>query len=112
MSIDLSTLPAPVRAYLTADSGGSPDAVVQAFTPDATVVDEGRTRVGHTAIRAWRAEVAAKYTYTAEVTGIRPDGADGWVVAVRLRGDFPGGVADVDEHFTLRDGRIAGLTIG
>jgi hypothetical protein len=47
---------------------------------------------------------------TVEVTGTRRDGDD-WIVAIRLEGDFPGGVADLEQRFTLRDGEITRLVI-
>jgi hypothetical protein len=32
-------------------------------------------------------------------------------VAIRLEGDFPGGVADLEQRFTVRDGEITRLVI-
>jgi hypothetical protein len=34
-----------------------------------------------------------------------------WIVAVRLEGNFPGGVADLEQRFTVRDKAIVDLTI-
>jgi uncharacterized protein (TIGR02246 family) len=107
---NLSALPAPVRDYLAA--AGDPDAVAAVFAADATVTDEGRTHTGRAAIRAWREQVSSAYTYTTEVTEVRREADDRWVVSVRLVGDFPGGVADLDQRFTVRGGALADLHIG
>jgi len=108
---DLTVLPAPIRAYLAARECHDDEAAVRAFAPHATVTDEGRVHTGTEDIRAWRRRTSTEYTYTTEVTGVRRDRADVWVVAVRLEGDFPGGVANLDQRFTVRDGAIAELTI-
>jgi hypothetical protein len=97
-------LPAVVSRYLQ-------DPHPDLFTPDATVTDEGRTYTGIDEILAWRNAVAAAYTYTTKVTGIRSEGDGRWVVRVHLEGDFPGGVADLDQDFLVRDERIAVLVI-
>lgn len=111
MTTDLTALPAPIRAYLTAHQSRDDAAAVQAFAPDATVTDEGNTHTGTQAIHAWRQRVSTEYTYTTKLTGLRQDADDVWVVAVRLEGDFPGGVANLEQRFTIRDGTITDLTI-
>ena len=111
-AIDLTPLPGPIRAYLTAHDSRDDDAAIHTFTPDATVTDEGRTHRGTPAIRAWRQRASTEYTYTTTVTGIRQERGDVWCVAVRLEGNFPGGVANLEQHFTIRDDAIAALTIG
>ena len=78
---------------------------------DATVTDEGKTHKGTQAIRTWRRRASTEYTYTTEVTDIRQDTDDIWVVAVRLEGNFPGGIADLQQRFTVRDETIVDLTI-
>jgi hypothetical protein len=111
VTTDLTALPAPIRAYLTAHQSRDDAAAVQAFAADATVTDEGKTHTGIQAIRAWRQRASTEYTYTTELTGLRQDAGDVWVVGVRLEGNFPGGVADLEQRFTVRDGTIADLTI-
>ncbi|WP_436534932.1 nuclear transport factor 2 family protein [Actinoplanes sp. HUAS TT8] len=107
---EIHMLPEPISAYLDAAAGGDPATIAAVFAEDATVTDEGRTYTGRAAIRSWREQLAAAYTYTTEVTGTRRDGDD-WIVAIHLEGDFPGGVADLDQRFTVRDGRLTGLHI-
>jgi ketosteroid isomerase-like protein len=103
-------LPAAVRAYLTAHAAKDDDAAARAFAPDAAVTDEGKTFRGTPEISAWRHQASSEWTYTTEVTGSRRDGED-WIVAIRLEGNFPGGVADLEQRFTVRDGAIARLVI-
>lgn len=111
MTTDLAALPPPVRAYLTAHASRDDEAAVLTFATDATVTDEGETHTGTQAIRTWRRRASTEYTYTTEVTDIRHDTDDIWVVAVRLEGNFPGGIAELQQHFMVRDGTIADLTI-
>ena len=109
--IDPADLPAVVHTYLTAHDAHDVDAALTAFTDDAVVVDEGRAHRGKEAIAAWMRQAASEYTYTSRLTGARgSDGAD-WVATHHLEGDFPGGVVDLDFHFTLQDGLVSALTI-
>ena len=112
MTTDLTALPAPVRAYLTAHEHHDDNAAAATFAPRATVTDEGQTHTGVPDIRAWRRRASTEYTYTTEVTGVRQDSHHVWVVATRLEGNFPGGVADLEQRFTVHDGAITDLTIG
>jgi hypothetical protein len=103
-------VPAAVRAYLTAHAAEDDDAAVRAFAPDAAVTDEGRTFTGTREISAWRHRASSEWTYTTVITGARREGDD-WIVSICLEGDFPGGVADLDQRFTVRDGEITRLVI-
>ncbi len=103
-------LPAPVRAYVTAHAARDDEAAVRAFAPAATVTDEGKTYSGTAEILAWRRQVAGAWTFTSTVTGARHEG-DTWIVALHLEGDFPGGVADLEQQFTVRDGAITNLHV-
>lgn len=105
-------MPRPVRDYLAASERKDFDAAVAPFADHATVTDEGRTHTGIDAVRAWRHGAANEYTYTTEITGIRRDGDDTWVVVTHLAGDFPGGEADVEQRFTVAGDAITGLFIG
>ena len=113
----MTTLLSPVISrYFTAAADGDDAALVDCFTDDAAVTDEGRTWHGRARIRRWRETVATAYEYTLEVLGAGPGGqADGleWQdVQTHLEGNFPGGTVDVTHRFGLRDGRIARLEIG
>lgn len=104
VTTDLTALPEPIRAYLTARENRDDDAAVRAFAPDATVTDEGQTQTGTQDIRAWRRRASTEYTYTTAVTGVRQDSDHEWVVAIHLEGNFPGRVAELEQRFTVSAG--------
>jgi len=103
------TLPEPIAAYFAADRRDS-EAIARCFTQDAVVKDEGHTYTGVMAIKQWKAESAAKYTYTSEPFALeRRDGMT--IVTSRLTGNFPGSPVDLRFFFRLERGRIASLEI-
>lgn len=109
--VDPADLPAVITRYLDAQRSRTAGAVADVFTPDAVVVDDGRTYTGADEVTGWLGSAAAEFTYTTTLTAARRDGDAHYVVVNHLEGDFPGGQADLNFRFTLRDGRIAALTI-
>jgi uncharacterized protein (TIGR02246 family) len=107
----VSQLPALISSYLVAHRARDLDAAAGCYTEDAVVVDEGRICRGPQQIRDWLATAASEYTYTVELTAARRVDDDHYVAVHHLEGDFPGGVADLQFKFTLREGRISALTI-
>ncbi len=102
-------LPEPIAAYFNADRHDG-EAVAQCFTPDAVVKDEGHTYTGVMAIKQWKADSSAKYTYTCEPFAMeRRDGTV--IVTCHLAGNFPGSPVDLRFCFRLERGRIASLEI-
>lgn len=102
-------LPEPIAAYFEADRK-DPDAVARCFTAQATVTDENRTHIGVDAIRAWKAESSAAYTYTSEPRAVElKDGVH--LVTSHVAGNFPGSPVDLRYRFRLERGRIASLEI-
>ena len=72
--------------------------------------DEGQTKQGLKAIKAWRLETRKKYRHTVEpVAVVARDGKT--VVRTKLTGDFPGSPIALDFVFTLEGGKIAALEI-
>jgi ketosteroid isomerase-like protein len=102
-------LPEPIAAYFAADRRDG-EAVARCFTKDAVVKDEGRTHAGVAAIRQWKEEASAKYTYTSEPLRLEQTG-DVSVVTCHLEGNFPGGQADLRFFFRLERGKISSLEI-
>jgi hypothetical protein len=103
-------LPTPIADYFEADRGLSAEAIAACFAPAAVVRDEGHTYAGRDAIRRWKDQSSAKYTYTAEPFLISDD--DGrTVVACHLVGDFPGSPVDLRYFFVLDGEKIAELEI-
>lgn len=104
-----SILPDPIAAYFAADRQ-NPDSLARCFTAQAVVKDEGRTYTGRDAIKAWKAEAAARYTYTSEPFAVAPE-EGGHVVSSHVVGNFPGSPVDLRYHFRLERGLIAQLEI-
>jgi len=103
------SLPRPVAAYFTADSGDG-EAVSQCFTENAIVKDEGHTHKGQAAIRKWKTDASAKYQYTSEPFAC--EAKDGkTVVTSHLVGNFPGSPVDLRFLFKLEGDKIAALEI-
>jgi hypothetical protein len=107
-------LPEVIDQYLMlARSPKQSDAerVAACFSETGEVTDEGETLRGWEAIRAWWRGPATKYQYSVEVRDGHELGNDRYVVFTRLVGDFPGGVADLANRFTLSEGLISQLEI-
>jgi len=110
-SFDTEDLPEPVRRYFAADARRDIDAILELFTPDATVVDEGEMYRGAERRREWQDGPASRYEYRVTIA-VQRELADGRVrVLGRLDGNFPGGTASVNFDFELADKLIAGLAI-
>ena len=110
-AISPNQLPQPISSYLVAHQARDLDTAVGYYTDDAIAVDEGHSYRGPREIRDWLATAASEYTYTIELTGASRIDDEHYVAMHHLEGHFPGGVADLQFKFTLRDGRISRLTI-
>ena len=74
------------------------------------VKDEGHIYTGVAAIQQWKAESAAKYTYTNVPFAL--ERRDGMVIVTsRLTCNFPGSPVDLRFCFRLERGKIAFLEI-
>lgn len=111
MMIDPAQLPATIRAYLAAHAAKEADAAARTFTPEAVVVDEGRTFRGMEQVREFLHTVGGQYTYTTELIGAERVDADRWVAVNRLEGDFPGGAVELRYRFALVENLISELVI-
>jgi hypothetical protein len=107
----LERVPDVIRRYFLLDAEREIDSIVALFTDDATVIDEGETRHGTIAIRAWQTGPASQYTYTTDVLATDSLTAERFVVTGRLTGNFPGGTAELKWDFTVAGGRISQLVI-
>jgi hypothetical protein len=103
-------LPGAIADYFVADAGLDAGAVAACFTQVAIVKDEGHTYVGRDAIRRWKDESSAKYTYTVEPFSVAREG-DRQVVTSHLVGDFPGSPTNLRYFFALDGDKIAELEI-
>src|SRR3954453_5947424 len=95
------------RATASSAPGMIIDSLVDLFSADATVVDEGEARRGIAESRAWQIGPASKYTYTTQILDTVALEPDRYVVTGRLTGDFPSGSADLKWDFTVAGGRTS-----
>jgi ketosteroid isomerase-like protein len=107
----MSTIPDVITRYYAAATGGDLDTMIGLFSADAHVRDEGHDYHGVAEIRTWREDLASRFTYTTEITKAERTGDREYLVSTHLEGDFPGGVVDLDQRFTLADGLISDLSI-
>ena len=103
-------LPNAIAEYFASDKEGDALTILECFTQEAVVVDEGNTYSGREAIRQWVANASTKYTYTAEPFALAED-AGRIVVTSHLVGNFPGSPVDLRYLFVLNGDKIAELEI-
>ncbi|MGA9871655.1 MAG: nuclear transport factor 2 family protein [Rhodococcus sp. (in: high G+C Gram-positive bacteria)] len=104
------TLSPIVARYFTLSDGPDRAQVVDVFTDDATVLDDGHTYRGREAILAWLTGPASEFTTTS--TRLSLEQTDGVTVVVTLlEGNFPGGRVELRYEFHETDGRIGSLSI-
>jgi ketosteroid isomerase-like protein len=104
-------LPSTVRDFLTASTVHDADTASAFLAEDVVVIDQGETFRGREQVHAFLREAGAEFEYTTERIGARRVDEEHWVVTLRLEGTFPGGVADLDYRFTLRESLITELVI-
>jgi hypothetical protein len=110
-SIQPSQLPATIRGFLAAQTARDTNTAVRAFSAAAVVVDQGQTFRGTDEILGFLCDAGAEFTYTTELIGAQCIDPARWVATNRLKGDFPGGVAELDYRFTMDGDHIGELVI-
>ncbi|SDS97273.1 nuclear transport factor 2 family protein [Actinoplanes derwentensis] len=104
-------LPATVRGFLAAHVVRDADTASSFFAEDAVAVDQGESFRGREQIHAFLRDAGAEFEYTTEQIGAARVDDDHWVVTLRLTGTFPGGSADLDYRFTIRESVVTELVI-
>lgn len=97
--------------YFEATDAHDVERLVALFADTGTLVDAGATRHGLDEIRAWANGPAIADNYRTELFSTEAIRPERYLVAGRLIGDFPGGIADLTWEFTIADGHIARLVI-
>lgn len=110
-NLQYDQLPTTVREFLAASIVHDADKASAFLTEDAVVVDQDETFRGREAVHAFLRDAGSEFEYTTRQVGARRVDDAHWVVTLRLEGTFPGGVADLDYRFTLRDNVITELVI-
>jgi hypothetical protein len=103
-------LPMPISNYIEAVNTQDVDAMLAAFSHEATVRDEGRERIGRAAIYEWIEETTRKYGITLTIRGVDNSGGN-TVVTAQISGTFPGSPIELRYHFTVTGEKIARLEI-
>ena len=103
-------LPAPISGFFLGHNSGKADTFLDLFTEDAVVADESHEYRGD-AIRTWMdGAIAQNHPLHAEVTSLGPIDSQ-TVATAQVSGTFPGSPVQLRFQFTLRDGKIAALSI-
>ncbi len=109
--IPSDSLPTTVRGFIAAHVVRDADTSSSFLAEDAVVVDQGETFRGREQVHAFLRDAGSEFEDTTEQIGARRVDDAHWVVTVRLEGTFPGGVAELDYRFALRDDLVAELVI-
>ncbi|MEW1822432.1 hypothetical protein AB0323_16850 [Arthrobacter sp. NPDC080031] len=99
-NIQPTDLPLPITTYLDRSQGNQRRTAIEAFTPDAVVVDDGHLYRGTSEIAGWLDRVASEYEYTTTFLRAERD-EHATLVVNRLEGTFPGGIVDLKYRFVL-----------
>lgn len=103
-------MPDIVKAYFDADRRNDPDALVQVFSADAVVEDEGARHEGVGAIRAWWVAAKEQFRHVAEPIETTGTG-DKVSVRATVSGEFPNSPVTLEFSFTIQDDKIVALRI-
>lgn len=101
----------PLKQYFDAANSGDLETLIECFTPNARVYDEGQWLVGRDALTEWASESRRKYNSQASPLAIDRSGDGRSVVVAEVRGNFPGSPIDLRFHFTIDNNAIAALEI-
>jgi ketosteroid isomerase-like protein len=104
-------LPTTVHGFLAAHIVRDADTASMCLTEDVVAVDQGETFRGRDQVHTFLRDAGSEFEYTTEQIGARSVDDAHCVATVRLEGTFPGGVAELDYRFTLRDDLIAEIVI-
>lgn len=104
-------LPTTVRGFLAAHVARDAETASSFFAEDAVAVDQGESFRGREQIYAFLRDAGSEFEYTTEQIGAARINDGHWVVTLRLKGTFPGGVAELDYRFTIRQDVVTELVI-
>src|SRR4051794_20918138 len=104
-------LPTTIRDFLAAQLVDDADTASSFFAENAVAVDQGEFFRGREQIHAFLRDAGSEFEYTTEQIGAARVDDDHWVVTLRLEGTFPGGIAELDYRFALREDLVTELVI-
>lgn len=107
-------LPRPIQTYFEATNAADRQAFLSAFAADAVVIDEGKEKRGHDAIREWGEKTHFADNLVLTVTNV-VEKEKGMLVTAKAEGDFDKtGLPDpclLDFDFALAGEKIVRLEI-
>lgn len=104
----LTKLPQSIEAYFHAANAHDSRLLVDCFTEDAIVHDEGKDYCGIAAIREWNETTGKKYDLTLEVLSAVEENGE-TVVTALASGNFEGSPTSIDFHFNVKNRKITAL---
>jgi len=104
-------VPNSVRLFQAAHDRRDVVTALAQFSPDAIVVDDGRTYEGVGEVETFLRKAGSEYTYTRTLVSAEEISSSCWRITSHLKGDFPGGQVDLSYEFQLKNGLIKRLTI-
>ena len=105
-------LPSNLREFFAAHNVHDADTASKFLADDVVAIDQGETFRGRDEVYAFVRDAGSEFEYTTEQIGTRRVDDTHYVIGVRLEGNFPGGVAELDYRFTMRDDLIIEIVIG
>lgn len=103
-------LPPVIEVFIKAKNNHDSETFSACFAENAIVRDEGRTIVGHTAIKKWMEDSTAKYN-VALVAERFSENANEAVLTAQVSGNFEGSPVLLDYHFIIQAAKISQLDI-
>ena len=110
-TIDPVELPVTIRTFLAAHAAREARTAVRLLTDDAVIVDQDESFSGAESVLDFLQNAGSEFTYSTELLTARRGDDARWTAVLRIDGDFPGNVADLDYQFTVTDDLISELTI-
>jgi len=103
-------LPALIDTYIKAQNVYDADAALACFAENATVLDEGETLKGKTAIREWMEKTKQKYSPQLRPITIK-ETTEETIITTEVSGTFDGSPINLDYHFKVRNNLIEDLRV-
>lgn len=105
----MTSIPAPIAAFIDATNAADSDAFVAAFAEDGSLDDWGRVARGHDAIRAWdRTDNIGKQSHF-ELVDIAEEAGGTYLVHLKVTGNGFNGTSPF--RFALRGDLIESVVI-
>jgi hypothetical protein len=103
-------LPEVIDKYIQACNRHDVRSMLDCFSEDAIVRDEGEELPGKKAIEGWATKTIEKYKFHFNPLSMKDEGAE-TVVVVEVSGTFDGSPVILNFHFAIEKGQIVSLAV-